>query len=151
MAPEPHLAEPSTRRRLPQPPIWMVIVIACAILYAMAAAFHASDATRNEARDAAAEAKHLAFEKKLMAIATPAAFQAQCGKASHIEHLGPPAYERGTTRLIYDEGQGETLRAYFGSGTVGFDHLLNGRRYIPSGAPGSQDEEVLAEIGCHLP
>ena len=151
MAPEPNFAEPLRRPRLPQPPIWLVIAIAIGILYALAVAFNSSDAAHDEGRQAAIEAKHLAFEKDLEAIATPKAFQAKCGKAARVENLGPPTYEPGTTRLIYDEGHGELLRAYFGSGTVGFDHVLYGRRYIPSGPAFSQDEKMLGEIGCHLP
>jgi len=136
----------------PRLPIWTIVLMALGIIYAISIAVDHSGARQNAAKDAAIADAHQAFERQLSAIATPAAFQHTCGKESRVEHLGAPAFVSGTTRLDYRIGADELLRVYIAPDhTVGFDTLLHGRRYLPSGPEQTQDAQTLAQLHCRLP
>ncbi len=136
----------------PRLPMWLIILMALGVLYAAGVAVEHSNARQNAAKAKADEASSQAFYARLQVIATPSAFMQVCGAPAHIEHLGAPAFISGTTRLDYRIGAGELLRVYLTPDrTVGFDTLLHGRRYLPSGPAQTQDEQMLAQLHCRLP
>lgn len=136
----------------PRLPMWLIVLLALGVLYAAGVAVEHSNVRQDAAKAKAGEGSSQSFYAGLHAIATPSAFMQACGAPAHIEQLGAPAFISGTTRLDYRIGAGELLRVYLTPDrTVGFDTLLHGRRYLPSGPEQARDQQMLAQLHCRLP